>query len=42
MQRIGRVDRRLDPAVEDQMIRDHPELAQIRRHCTSMEFLTTR
>ena len=27
MQRIGRVDRRLDPAIEAQMITDHPELA---------------
>ncbi len=30
MQRIGRVDRRLDPAMEDKMIADHPELADIR------------
>ncbi len=30
MQRIGRVDRRLDPEIEAQMIADHPELEQIR------------
>jgi len=30
MQRIGRVDRRLDPTVEPRMIADHPELAEIR------------
>jgi len=30
MQRIGRVDRRLDPSVEEQMIADHPDLKGIR------------
>ncbi|HDQ74207.1 MAG TPA: helicase [Chloroflexi bacterium] len=30
MQRIGRVDRRLDPEVEARMIADHPELAEVR------------
>ncbi|MEA3396003.1 MAG: helicase-related protein, partial [Chloroflexota bacterium] len=30
MQRVGRVDRRLDPTVEAQMIADHPELAAVR------------
>jgi superfamily II DNA or RNA helicase len=30
MQRIGRVDRRLTPEVEDQMIADHPELKDVR------------
>ena len=30
MQRIGRVDRRLDLEIEDQMIADHPELEDIR------------
>ncbi|MFC2023425.1 helicase-related protein [Chloroflexota bacterium] len=30
MQRIGRVDRRLDPEIEAQMIADHPELAGVR------------
>jgi len=30
MQRIGRVDRRLDPAVEAKMLADHPELKDVR------------
>jgi superfamily II DNA or RNA helicase len=30
MQRIGRVDRRLDPRVEAQMLADHPEMAEVR------------
>lgn len=30
MQRIGRVDRRLDPDVERRMLKDHPELAEVR------------
>lgn len=30
MQRIGRVDCRLDPEIEAQMIADHPELAKAR------------
>jgi superfamily II DNA/RNA helicase len=30
MQRIGRVDRRLDPEIEAQMIADHSELADVR------------
>ena len=30
MQRIGRVDRRLDPEIEARMIADHPELAEVR------------
>jgi len=30
MQRIGRVDRRLDPSVEKQMLLDHPELKESR------------
>jgi hypothetical protein len=30
MQRIGRVDRRLDPEIEARMIADHPELAGVR------------
>jgi superfamily II DNA or RNA helicase len=30
MQRIGRVDRRLDPEVEQRMLRDHPELKEQR------------
>ncbi|MBM4457935.1 MAG: helicase [Chloroflexi bacterium] len=30
MQRIGRVDRRLDPAVEARLLADHPEAAEVR------------
>jgi len=30
MQRIGRTDRRLDPKVEAQMVKDHPDLEKIR------------
>jgi len=30
MQRIGRVDRRLDPAVEERMLADHPEWKAVR------------
>ncbi|MCZ0938511.1 MAG: helicase-related protein [Caldilineaceae bacterium] len=30
MQRIGRVDRRMNPAVEDQIIADHPQAAETR------------
>ena len=30
MQRIGRVDRRLDPAVEAQLVADHPEVKDLR------------
>jgi hypothetical protein len=30
MQRIGRVDRRLDPGVEARMLADHPEWAEVR------------
>jgi superfamily II DNA/RNA helicase len=30
MQRIGRVDRRLDPNVEEQLLKDHPELKGLR------------
>ncbi|MBN1136941.1 MAG: helicase, partial [Anaerolineae bacterium] len=30
MQRIGRVDRRLDPEIEAQMVTDHPDMAAVR------------
>lgn len=30
MQRIGRVDRRLDPAIEAELLRDHPEAQAVR------------
>ncbi|MEW5873067.1 MAG: helicase-related protein [Chloroflexota bacterium] len=39
MQRIGRVDRRLDPAVEAQMLADHPELAGLRGTAHLWNFL---
>lgn len=39
MQRIGRVDRRLNPAVEEAMVRDHPEQAKIRRKVRYWNFL---
>lgn len=39
MQRIGRVDRRLDPAIERQMVADHPELAEIREKVYLWNFL---
>ncbi|MCJ7749557.1 MAG: helicase, partial [Armatimonadetes bacterium] len=39
MQRIGRVDRRLDPALEAQMIRDHPEVAEVRGTVSLWNFL---
>jgi len=39
MQRIGRVDRRLNPDVEKQIIADHPECEKIRRTCIYWNFL---
>ena len=39
MQRIGRVDRRLDPAVEARMVKDHPELADQRGKVKYFNFL---
>ena len=30
MQRIGRVDRRMNPKVEEKLLQDHPELAGTR------------
>ena len=39
MQRIGRVDRRLDPAVEQAIIRDHPEQKKIRGKVAYWNFL---
>ena len=39
MQRIGRVDRRLDPAIEAQMITDHPQLAGVRGSVHLWNFL---
>lgn len=39
MQRIGRVDRRLDPVVEERIIADHPELAEERGKVKYFNFL---
>jgi superfamily II DNA or RNA helicase len=39
MQRIGRVDRRLNPAVEKQLAADHPELAEDRGKVAIYNFL---
>ena len=39
MQRIGRVDRRLDPDIEAQIIADHPEQKAIRRTVVYWNFL---
>ncbi len=39
MQRIGRIDRRLNPAVEKQLIADHPEQAGLRGHVIYWNFL---
>lgn len=39
MQRIGRVDRRLDPETETRMIQDHPEYKDVRRTVHYWNFL---
>ena len=39
MQRIGRVDRRLNPAVEEAILRDHPEQAALRGKVAYWNFL---
>ena len=39
MQRIGRVDRRLNPEIEDQMLMDHPELKKTRGTVIYWNFL---
>ncbi len=39
MQRIGRVDRRMNPAVEERMVADHPELAKLRGQVAFWNFL---
>ncbi len=39
MQRIGRIDRRLDPAVEAQIIADHPEVQKLRGTIQYYNFL---
>ena len=39
MQRIGRIDRRLDREIEDKIIRDHPELENVRGKVAYWNFL---
>lgn len=39
MQRIGRVDRRLNPEIEAQLVKDHPEVAPLRRTVAFWNFL---
>ncbi len=39
MQRIGRVDRRMNPKVEEQLVRDHPEVAASRGKVAFWNFL---
>jgi len=39
MQRIGRVDRRMNPAVEKQLIADHPDIASFRGKVSFWNFL---
>jgi helicase-like protein/phospholipase D-like protein/type III restriction/modification enzyme restriction subunit len=39
MQRIGRVDRRLNPIVEERLVRDHPETATFRGKVSFWNFL---
>ena len=39
MQRIGRVDRRMDPAVEERIVADHPELKEFRGKVAFWNFL---
>ena len=39
MQRIGRVDRRMNPDIEKQIIADHPECKKIRGTCAYWNFL---
>ncbi|MCK4307359.1 DEAD/DEAH box helicase family protein, partial [candidate division WOR-3 bacterium] len=39
MQRIGRIDRRLDKEVEERIIKDHPELKDIRRSVQYWNYL---
>ena len=42
MQRIGRVDRRLDPEVEKHLIADHPEVSSDRGKIAFWNFLPPR
>ena len=39
MQRIGRIDRRMNPAIEEKMITDHPDVAKLRGLVAFWNFL---
>jgi hypothetical protein len=39
MQRIGRVDRRLNPEIEDLIVKNHPETATVRKNVAFWNFL---
>jgi hypothetical protein len=39
MQRIGRIDRRLDPKIEARIVADHPDQAALRREVAYWNFL---
>ncbi|WP_380874288.1 helicase [Sphingomonas sp. DBB INV C78] len=39
MQRIGRVDRRMNPAIEAKLVKDHPEVAKLRGRVAYWNFL---
>ncbi len=39
MQRIGRVDRRLNPEIEERLVADHPDQADVRRKVAFWNFL---
>jgi len=42
MQRIGRVDRRLNPTIEERLVQDHPEIAPLRGKVKFWNFLPPR
>ena len=42
MQRIGRVDRRMNPEVEERLVADHPEVAAIARQGRLLELPAAR
>ncbi len=42
MQRIGRVDRRMNPEIEARLVTDHPDAAPLRGHVAYWNFLPTK
>ena len=42
MQRIGRVDRRMNPEVEERLVRDHPEVKASRGKVSFWNFFHPR